>query len=71
MNKHPIPLLYLVSSLFIGVGCSDSKNTITVSADFENEKIQFAVDELEAVLLEQGIALQKADSEKADIVFTL
>ena len=71
MNKHPIPLLYLVSSLSIGVGCSDSKNTITVSADFENEKIQFAVDELEAVLLEQGIALQKADSEKADIVFTL
>ena len=71
MKNHPIPLSFLVISLLTLAGCSAPKNVITISADSENDKIQFAIDELGAVLLEQGLEVQKCDSKDADIIIAL
>jgi hypothetical protein len=71
MKNHPIPLSFLVISLLTLAGCSAPKNVITISADSENDKIQFAIDELGAVLLEQGLEVQKGDSKDANIIIAL
>ena len=63
--------LCFVFSLIIIAGCSNPKNQITISADVENPKIQFAVDEIKTAFTEKGIEVLVGEKKNADIVFSL
>ena len=63
--------MWLVITILFFTACSQQKNQITISADVENAKIQFAVDELKSSFTEKGIKLLPGENENADIVFLI
>lgn len=70
-NSYFRQILYLVFSLFLISGCSNQKKQITISANIENSRIQFAVDEIRASLNEKGVEIIVEKDKNADIVFSL
>lgn len=63
--------MWLVITLLFFTACSQQNNQVTISADVENAKIQFAVDELKSSFSEKGIELLPGENENADIVFLI
>jgi len=61
----------MVFILILMAGCSNQKNPVTISADLENPKIQFAVEEIKATFSEKGIQIQLVEDGNADIIFSL
>lgn len=63
--------LCVVLSLFLFSACSNQKKQVTISADIENPKIQFAVDEIKASFAEKGIGVLIGGQDSADITFSI
>ncbi|HSO85593.1 MAG TPA: glycoside hydrolase family 20 zincin-like fold domain-containing protein, partial [Draconibacterium sp.] len=63
-------LLVLICCMFFIAGCSISEKQFLISADIDNPKIQFAVDEIKAAFAEKGIEVLIDKDKKADIVFS-
>ncbi len=57
--------------LFILSGCTNSNRPITINGDFENPRVQFAVDDIEEALSEKGIELQSVQNPNADITIVV
>lgn len=63
-----IIIVLLQLSIF---SCSHQNNQIIISADVENSKVQFAVDEIKASFAVRGIAALVGENENADIVISV
>jgi hypothetical protein len=63
--------LFLIFILIGLLQCSPSKEAVTISAVNESPKIQFAIDEIKAVLSDHGIESVISQNGKADINFVL
>jgi len=63
--------LILIITLFLVFGCSGNKRIVTISADQENPKIRFAVEEVKAALGDKGLRIRIDESQDADVVFSI
>ncbi len=66
-----ISFFYLLLISFVFSACTSSISPVTISADFQNPQIQFAVDEIETAFSGKRIDLQSIQNEDADITFII
>ena len=69
MNHFKTKVLVILFCVIFITGCSNSKKQISISADIENPKIQFAFDEIKAAFASKGVEIIFSEDKKADIVF--
>ena len=67
MNKSILIAFYLL----ILAGCANRPDQVIISSDSEDSQIQFAIDELQQSLLDQGIKLIIGDAKRADILISV
>lgn len=71
MNHFKTKVFLLIFCLYFSTGCSTQNEQISISADIDNPKIQFAVDEIKAALAEKGVDVEIVKNKKADFVFSV
>lgn len=63
-------LFFLLNGIFLSA-CTSDQQQIRIAANMENPKIQFAVEEISAALLEKGVSIQLDNSQDAHLIISV